>query len=74
MLAQHVGGGQHEVGGGHAFLQLAGELEADHFGDQHRDRLAQHRRFGLDAAHAPAQHARPLTMVVWLSVPTQVSG
>jgi hypothetical protein len=58
VLAQHVGGGQHEVGGGDAFLQLAGELEADDFGDQHRDRLAEHRGFGLDAAHAPAQHAQ----------------
>jgi hypothetical protein len=58
MLAQHVGRGQHEVGRGHAFLEAAGELEADHFGDQHRDGLTQHRGFGLDAAHAPAQHAK----------------
>jgi hypothetical protein len=74
MLAQHVGGGQHEVGGGDAFLQLAGELEADHFGDQHRDGLTQHRGFGLDAAHAPAQHAQAVDHGGVLSVPTQVSG
>ena len=30
-------------------------LEADDFRDQHRDRLAQHGRLGLDAADAPAQ-------------------
>jgi len=37
--------------------RAAGELEADHLGDDHRDRLTQHRRLGLDAAHAPAEHA-----------------
>ena len=41
----------------HAFAQRAGELEADHVGRQEVDRLAQHRRLGLDAAHAPADHA-----------------
>jgi hypothetical protein len=30
---------------------------ADDVRDQHRDRLAEHRRFGLDAADAPAEHA-----------------
>jgi hypothetical protein len=35
----------------------AGQLEADDFGDQHRNRLAEHRRFRLDAADAPAEHA-----------------
>ena len=56
LLAQHLGDGEHEVGGGHAFAQLAGQPEADHFGDQHRDRLAEHRRLRLDAADAPAEH------------------
>jgi hypothetical protein len=51
------GDGEHQVGGGDAFLQLAGQLEADDFGDQHRDRLAEHRRLRLDAADAPAEHA-----------------
>ncbi len=58
MLAQHVGAGEHQVGRGHAFAQLAGQLEADDFGDQHRDRLAEHRGFRLDPAHAPAEHAQ----------------
>ena len=38
-------------------LQLAGEPETDDLGDQHADRLAEHRRFGLDPADAPAEHA-----------------
>ena len=37
--------------------QLAVQPEAEHLGDQHRHRLAQHRRLGLDAPHAPAEHA-----------------
>ena len=37
-------------------LQLAGQLEADHLGDQHGDRLAEHGGLGLDAADAPAEH------------------
>ena len=57
VLAQHLGDGQHEVGGGRALAQLAAELEADHARDQHRHRLAEHRRLGLDPADAPAQHA-----------------
>src|SRR5690606_27522662 len=57
-LTQHLGNGQHQVGGGHAFTQLAGELEADHLGYQHGDRLAEHGCFSLDAAHTPAQHTQ----------------
>ena len=56
LLAQHLRDGEHEVGGGGAFPELAAQLEADHFGDQHGDRLAQHGRFRLDAADAPAEH------------------
>ena len=33
------------------------EAESDDLGDQHADRLAEHRRFGLDPADAPAEHA-----------------
>ena len=56
LLAQHLHHLEHEVGGGGALHQLAGEPEAHDLGDQHRDRLAEHRRLGLDAAHAPAEH------------------
>jgi hypothetical protein len=56
LLAQHLGDSQHQVGRRRAFRQRAGEAEADHLGDQHRDRLAEHGRLRLDAADAPAQH------------------
>ena len=36
-------------------LRLAGELEADDFGEEHRLRLAEHGGFGFDAADAPAE-------------------
>ena len=58
LLAQHLCAGEHQVGGGCAFGQLAGELEADDVGREHVDGLAQHHRFGFDAAHAPADDAK----------------
>ncbi len=57
VLAQHLRHRQYQVGGGGAFGQPAGQLEADHLRDQHRRGLAEHRRFRFDAAHAPAEHA-----------------
>ena len=54
--AQHLGDGQYQIGCGRAFLERAGQLEADHLGNEHGDRLAEHRRLGLDAADAPAEH------------------
>ncbi len=60
LLAQHLGHGQHQVGGGDALTQLAGKLEAHHLGNQHGDRLAKHGRLGLDTADAPAQHAQAI--------------
>ena len=58
LLAEHLGDGQDQVGGGDALAQAAGELEAHHLGRDHVERLAQHHRLGLDAAHAPAQDAQ----------------
>ena len=49
--------GFYTVGGGGAFLERARQLEADNVRDQHRDRLAEHRGFCLDATDAPAEHA-----------------
>ena len=40
--------------------QLAGQPEADHLRHEHRHGLAEHRRLGLDAADAPAEHAEPV--------------
>ena len=58
LLAQHLRHRQHQVGGGGALGQLAGQLEADDLGDQHVVRLSEHHRLSLDAAHAPAEHAQ----------------
>ena len=56
-LAQDLGDGQDEVGRGRALGQRAGQLEADDLRHEHRERLAEHRRLGLDPADAPAEHA-----------------
>jgi hypothetical protein len=55
-LAQHLGRGQHQVGRGRALGQGPVQLEADDLRQQHRDRLPQHRRLGLDPADPPAEH------------------
>ena len=58
VLAQHLHNGQHQVGGGGALGQFAGQVEADHLGHQHVDGLAQHGGLGLDTADTPAQNAQ----------------
>ena len=55
-LAQHLRDREHEIGGRHPFLELAGELHADDFRQQHRIGLTEHGRLRLDAADAPAEH------------------
>ncbi len=57
-LAQPLGDRQHEVGGGRAGGQLAVEPEAEYLGDQHRHRLSEHRRLGLDARPPPSRARR----------------
>ena len=59
-FAQHLGDGQHEIGGRGAGGQAAGQLEADHLRDQHGDRLAEHGGLGFDAPHPPTQHSQPI--------------
>ena len=59
-LAQDLRDRQDEVGRRRALAELAGQLEADHLRDEHRDRLAEHRRLGLDPADAPAEDAEPV--------------
>ena len=56
-LAQDLRDGEDEVGRGRALAQRAGEPEADDLRHEHRERLAEHRRLGLDPADAPAEHA-----------------
>ncbi len=59
-FSEHLGGGQHQIGGRGTFAQCAGELEADDLGHEHRHRLAQHGGLGLDSADPPSQHAQPV--------------
>ena len=54
---KQLGDGEDQVGGGGTLGQPAFQPEADHFGDQHRDRLAQHRRLCFDPSDAPPQNA-----------------
>ena len=56
-LAQDLRHRQDEVGCGRALGQRARQPESDDLRDEHRDRLAEHRRLGLDPADAPAEHA-----------------
>ncbi len=58
--AQDLGDREDEVGRGRALAQRAREPEAHDLGDEHRHRLAEQRRLGLDAADAPAEHAEPV--------------
>ncbi len=58
LLAQLLRHGQHQIRGGRSGLELPREAKADDLRNQHGDRLPQHRRFGLDAADAPAEHAQ----------------
>jgi hypothetical protein len=60
LAAQDLGDGQDEVGRRRALAQVAAQLEADDVRDEHRHRLAEHGRLGLDAADAPAEHAEPV--------------
>jgi hypothetical protein len=56
VLAQQLGDGEHQVGGGRALGSVPDRRNPDHLGDEHRDGLAEHRRFGLDATDAPAEN------------------
>ena len=58
LLAQGLGDRQHQVGGRGACGQAARQLETDHLGNEHGHGLAEHGGFGLDAAHAPAEHTQ----------------
>ena len=60
MLAQHLGNGQNKIGGSRSFAQPPCQLHANDQRNQHRDRLSQHRRLGLNPAHAPPQHPQPI--------------
>jgi len=56
-LAQQLGDGEDQIGGGDAFTQPALQLHTHHIGGEEIHRLAQHAGLRLDAAHTPAHHA-----------------
>ena len=59
LLAQHLRDGEHEVGRGDAFAcSLPVSLKPTTSGMSIEMRLAEHGRLRLDAADAPAEHAR----------------
>ena len=60
MLAQHLGDGQNEVGGGGSFAQSASELHSNHKRNEHGDRLAEHRRLGFDPSDSPTEDAQAI--------------
>jgi hypothetical protein len=57
VVAQQLGDREHEVRGSRTGGQRADELYADDARQEHRQRLAEHRRLGLDAADAPPEDA-----------------
>ncbi len=59
-VAQALGHGQHEVGGGDPRCQPPVEVHPDDIRHQQIYGLAEHGRLRLDAAHAPAHHAKPV--------------
>ena len=59
-LPQHLGDRQNQIGCGHAFAQAAFHVHAHHVRCQEVNRLAQHRRFGFNAADAPADDAQSI--------------
>ena len=59
-LAQDLGHREYEVGCRCPLGKCPVEPEADDLGDEHRDRLSQHRRLCLDPADAPAEHPEPV--------------
>jgi hypothetical protein len=59
-LAEDLRHRQDEVGRRRSLRQRSHELEPDDLRNEHRDRLAEHRRLGLDPSDAPAEDAEPV--------------
>jgi len=73
-LAQHLRHGEHEVGRGDAFLELAVEAHGRSLPAAASNRAAEHRGFRFVPPTPQPSTARPFTIVVCESVPTSVSG
>jgi hypothetical protein len=57
VAAEHLGEGEHQVGGGGAGGQCVVEAHPDHHRGEQEEGLAQHAGLGLDAADTPAEDA-----------------
>ena len=58
VLPQSLRHRENEVRRSGSFGELPAHFEADHFGHEHVDRLAEHDRFGFDSTDAPAHNAQ----------------
>jgi hypothetical protein len=58
--AEQLGDGEDQISSGGSLGQLSLQPESDDLGNKHRNRLAQHRGFGLDPADTPAQHSQSI--------------
>jgi hypothetical protein len=59
-LAEPFGDREHQIGGGRPLRQPVHQSEADDLRDEHRDGLSEHRGFGFDSAHPPADNPKPV--------------
>jgi len=59
-LAEHFNNLEHEVSRRHTFRHFAGQFEANDFRDHHRDRLAEHGSFRLNAADTPTKNRQAI--------------
>jgi len=57
-LTEHVGAGEHQIGGGGVGREVTGESEADDLGEDHGDLLAEHDRLGFDASDTPSDDTK----------------
>ena len=60
LLAKHFRDAQDEISRGDALLERAGEIDAHDFRCEKIHRLAEHARFGLDAADTPPDDAKSI--------------
>ena len=59
-LAEQLRDGERDIGGGDAFTDRAGEMNAHNIRREEVNRLPEHARLRLDAAHAPADDAETI--------------
>ena len=60
MCSKHLRQPQDQVGGRGPGRKRAHDADPEHERLRKEDRLAEHRRLGLDATHTPTEHAEPV--------------